>query len=101
MLLNDENRKAFGDILANLDTTTTALAKRSADIDATLRESLPSRRRTWRWRRTRSHRRSPTPIPACSKLGKLSDDADAFVNGDGLAQLRRPDARGARAGRAA
>ena len=35
-ILNTKNQKAFGDILTNLDTTTTMLAKRSADIDATL-----------------------------------------------------------------
>jgi phospholipid/cholesterol/gamma-HCH transport system substrate-binding protein len=85
-LLNPQNRKAFGDILGNLDTTTTALAKRSADIDATLANfSVASKNLA-----LASDKIAPTLTDADAsvrKLGKLSDDADAFVNGEGLAQL--------------
>jgi phospholipid/cholesterol/gamma-HCH transport system substrate-binding protein len=85
-LLNPQNRKAFGDILGNLDTTTTALAKRSADIDATLANfSVASKNLA-----LASDKIAPTLTDADTsvrKLGKLSDDADAFVNGEGLAQL--------------
>ena len=35
-VLTEKNQKAFADILANLDTTTGALARRSDDIDATI-----------------------------------------------------------------
>jgi phospholipid/cholesterol/gamma-HCH transport system substrate-binding protein len=85
-LLNPQNRKAFGDILGNLDTTTSALAKRSGDIDATLANfSVASRNLA-----QASDKIAPTLADAdtsVKKLGKLSDDADAFVNGEGLAQL--------------
>src|SRR6201996_3294601 len=38
-LLNDNNRRSIAHILANLDQTTSTLAKRSDDIDATLRNA--------------------------------------------------------------
>lgn len=85
-VLNAKNRKALSDILANLDTTTTALAKRSDDIDAMLANfSVASKNLA-----VASDKISPTLVDAdasVKKLGKLSDDADAFVKGDGLAQV--------------
>jgi phospholipid/cholesterol/gamma-HCH transport system substrate-binding protein len=85
-LLNPQNRKAFGDILGNLDTTTTALAKRSGDIDAILVNFSAASKNLAQ----ASDKIGPTLADADSsvrKLGKLSDDADAFVNGEGPAQL--------------
>ena len=97
-VLNAKNRKALSDVLANLDTMTTALAKRSDDIDATLANfSIASKNLA-----AASDKISPTLVDAdasVKKLGKLSDDADAFVKGDGLAQVGDPAARDARAGR--
>jgi phospholipid/cholesterol/gamma-HCH transport system substrate-binding protein len=85
-VLNAKNRKALSDVLANLDTMTTALAKRSDDIDATLANfSVASKNLA-----AASDKISPTLVDAdasVKKLGKLSDDADAFVKGDGLAQV--------------
>jgi phospholipid/cholesterol/gamma-HCH transport system substrate-binding protein len=85
-ILNEKNQKAFGDILTNLDTTTTMLAKRSADIDATLANfSQVSRTLV-----EASTKIGPTLTDAddsVKKFGKLSADADAFVNGEGLGQL--------------
>jgi phospholipid/cholesterol/gamma-HCH transport system substrate-binding protein len=85
-ILNEKNQKAFGDILNNLDTTTTMLAKRSADIDATLANFSQVSKTLAQ----ASVKIGPTLTDAddsVKKFGKLSADADAFVNGEGLGQL--------------
>lgn len=85
-LLNDKNRKAFGNILGNLDQTTATLAKRSKDIDAMLANFSAASAKL----NDASGRIAPTITQAdltLKKFGKLSDDADAFVNGEGLGQL--------------
>jgi phospholipid/cholesterol/gamma-HCH transport system substrate-binding protein len=85
-ILNTKNQKAFGDILTNLDTTTTMLAKRSADIDATLANFSQASKALAQ----ASTKIGPTLTDAddsVKKFGKLSADADAFVNGEGLGQL--------------
>lgn len=85
-ILNAKNQKAFGDILTNLDTTTTMLAKRSADIDATLANFSQVSKTLAQ----ASVKIGPTLADAddsAKKFGKLSADADAFVNGEGLGQL--------------
>jgi phospholipid/cholesterol/gamma-HCH transport system substrate-binding protein len=85
-LLNDGNRKAFGHIIANLDETTTTLAKRSGDIDATLTNFAKVSKSL----NDVAAKIGPTLADAdgaVKKFGKLSDDADAFVNGEGLGQI--------------
>jgi phospholipid/cholesterol/gamma-HCH transport system substrate-binding protein len=85
-LLNDNNRRAIAHILASLDQTTATIAARSADIDATLRQANDATRNL----DVASGKLSPTLDQVdltVKKFGKLGDDADAFVNGDSLAQL--------------
>lgn len=85
-LLSDRNRAALAHVLANLDQTTTTLARRSADIDA----AIASANRTM----ARLDEASSKLAPALDrvdltvrKYGKVADDADAFINGEGLAQM--------------
>ena len=85
-LLNDNNRRAIAHVLANLDETTQVIAKRSADIDATIANANKSM--------ANLSEASNSLRPALDrvdltiqKYGKVADDADAFINGDGLAQL--------------
>jgi phospholipid/cholesterol/gamma-HCH transport system substrate-binding protein len=86
VLLSPENMKNFSGILGNLNATTAnlnkitaPLAKDAPEIDATIRNlSLASAKL------------GPTLADAddgVKKFGKLSSDADAFVNGEGLNQL--------------
>ena len=85
-LLSDENVKSFSGILSNLNVTTANLtqitgpiAKRSKEIDATLVNVADA-----------SKLLAPTLSSAntsVQKIGKLADDADAFVNGDAIAQI--------------
>ena len=85
-LLNDKNRAAISDILSNLDQTTTVLARRGDDIDMTL-HNVGQLTQTLK---EASLSLKPTLNDAdttVTKMGKLADDADAFVNGEGLAQL--------------
>ena len=85
-LLNDNNRKSVAHILASLDQTTATIAARSADIDATIRQANDATRNL----DVASNKLAPTLDHidlTVGKFGKLSDDADAFVTGDGLAQL--------------
>jgi len=85
-LLNDNNRRAITRILTNLDQTTTTIAKRSADIDATVKNASQATANL----RDASESLKPTIAAAdatVKKYGKVADDADAFINGDGLAQL--------------
>jgi phospholipid/cholesterol/gamma-HCH transport system substrate-binding protein len=85
-LLNDNNRKAISDVLANLDVTTSTIAKRSADIDATLRNANLATANL----RDVSVSLKPTldhVDATVNKFGKVADDADAVIKGDGLAQL--------------
>ncbi|HEX4117329.1 MAG TPA: MlaD family protein [Rhizomicrobium sp.] len=85
-LLNDNNRRAVAQVLANLNLTTSTIAKRSADIDATLRNANEATANL----RDASQDLKPTIANVdvtLKKYGKVADDADAFINGDGLAQL--------------
>lgn len=78
-LLSDDNQKHLANTLANLDKTTAALAAHSGEMGTTLAnlsaasKGLPG---------TVAH-----ADQAMTKIGKLADDADGFVRGDGLAQL--------------
>ena len=85
-LLNDNNRRAVAHVLTNLDETTEVIARRSADIDATLANANKAMNNL----ADASNQLRPTMNEVnltVKKYGKVADDADAFINGDGLAQL--------------
>jgi phospholipid/cholesterol/gamma-HCH transport system substrate-binding protein len=85
-IVNDENRKALAHVLANLDQTTTEIARRSGDIDAILKNTNDATARLDK----ASAGLQPTLDrldQTATKFGKVADDADAFINGDGLAQV--------------
>jgi len=78
-VLTKENQEAFTHILANLDESTSMLARRSGDIDASIvnfsvaSKALP-------------HTVADADA-SVKKFGQLSSDTDDFVKGEGLAQL--------------
>ena len=85
-LLKDDNRRAIAHVLSNLDETSQVIARRSADIDATIANANKAM--------ASLSEASNNLAPALDKVdltvakyGKVADDADAFINGDGLAQL--------------
>ena len=85
-LLNDNNRRSISHVLANLDETSQVIARHSADIDATIANANKAM--------TNLSEASNNLRPTLEKVdltiqryGKVADDADAFINGDGLAQL--------------
>jgi len=85
-LLNETNRKSFSHILGNLDETTTALARRSGDIDRMLANFSQASQKL----NDVAARIGPTLADAdgtLKKFGKLAGDADDFVNGEGLSQI--------------
>jgi len=85
-LLNDNNRRAIGHVLANLDETTQAIARRSADIDATITNANKAMANLTQ--ATTDLRPTLQQVDlTVRRYGKVADDADAFINGDGLAQL--------------
>jgi phospholipid/cholesterol/gamma-HCH transport system substrate-binding protein len=85
-VLNDNNRRAIAHVLANLDETTQVIARRSADIDSALANANQAMQNF-----NKASARFDTTLDqvnlTVTKYGKLADDADAFVTGDGLAQL--------------
>lgn len=85
-LLNDNNRRAIAHVLASLDETTQVIARRSGDIDATIANANKAMANLT----DASNNLRPTLEHVdltVQKYGKVADDADAFINGDGLAQL--------------
>ncbi len=85
-VLSDKNRKSLTDVLANLDETTSAIAKRSADIDATIKNASAATANL----RDASADLKPTldhVDVTVNKFSKVADDADAFLKGDALGQL--------------
>ena len=89
-LLNDNNRRAISHVLANLDETTQVLAKRSADIDATIanaNKTMANLSEATAGLRPELNNTLGKVDLTVQKYGKVADDADAFINGDGLAQL--------------
>ena len=78
-LLSDENQKHLANTLANLDKTTTALSAHSGEIETTLANLAEASKGL------------PGTVASANesmkKIGRLADDADGFVRGDGLAQL--------------
>jgi phospholipid/cholesterol/gamma-HCH transport system substrate-binding protein len=85
-LLNDDNRRAIAHVLANLDETTQTIARRSADIDSAIANANKTMANF-----NKASEGFQTSLDGVNltvqKYGKLADDADAFVTGDGLAQL--------------
>ena len=85
-LLNDNNRRSIAHILANLDETSQAIARRSADIDATIANANKAMANL----SDASNGLRPTLEHVdltIQKYGKVADDADSFINGEGLAQF--------------
>ena len=85
-LLSDNNRRAIAHVLSNLDETTQVIARRSADVDATIANANKAMANL----SDASNNLRPTLSHVdltIQKYGKVADDADAFINGDGLAQL--------------
>jgi phospholipid/cholesterol/gamma-HCH transport system substrate-binding protein len=85
-LLNDDNRRAIAHVLANLDETTQVLARRSADIDATIANANKAMANL----NDASNSLRPTIQQVdltIRKYGMVADNANAFVTGDGLAQV--------------
>jgi phospholipid/cholesterol/gamma-HCH transport system substrate-binding protein len=85
-LLNDSNRRAIAQTLANLNQVSDIIARRSGDIDSILRNTNQAT--------ANLNKASASVQPTLddvhqtvAKFGKVADDADAFVTGDGLAQL--------------
>jgi phospholipid/cholesterol/gamma-HCH transport system substrate-binding protein len=78
-VLSDDNQQHLTHILANLDKTTTTLAARSGDIDSTLANL------------SAASKALPATVAetnaSAKKFGKLADDADDVVRGQGLAEL--------------
>lgn len=85
-LLNDNNRRAIAHVLANLDETTEVIARRSADIDATIANANKTMANLDQASRDIRPTLDHVDLTV-EKYGKVADDADAFINGDGLAQL--------------
>jgi phospholipid/cholesterol/gamma-HCH transport system substrate-binding protein len=85
-LLNDDNRRAIAHVLANLDETTQVIARRSADIDATIANANKTMANLDQASRDIKPTLEHVDLTV-QKYGKVADDADAFINGDGLAQL--------------
>ena len=85
-LLNDNNRRSISHVLANLDETSQVIARHSADIDATIANANKAMANL-----TDASNNLKPAIDRVDltvrKYGKVADDADAFINGDGLAQL--------------
>ncbi len=85
-LLNDDNRRAIAHMLANLDETTQVIARRSATIDATIVNANKAMINL----SNLSNKLNPILDHVdltVAKFGKVSDDADAVINGDGVAQI--------------
>ena len=85
-LLGDDNRRSISHILANLDETTQMIARRSADIDATIANANKAMVNL----SDASNSLRPTLQQVdltVRKYGKVADSADAFITGEGLAQF--------------
>jgi phospholipid/cholesterol/gamma-HCH transport system substrate-binding protein len=85
-LLNDQNRKALSETLANLRDTTGVLASHSADLDATI-VNLRSASAGLNGDLGHMQTTLAKADTALDKIGRLSDDADNIVSGDTGAQL--------------
>jgi phospholipid/cholesterol/gamma-HCH transport system substrate-binding protein len=92
-LLKDENRRAVADTLNNLDTVTTMLAARSTDIETSIIHAneaianLDKASKGFQPAIDHVNETIDTANGTLKKYGKVADDADAFINGEGLAQV--------------
>jgi phospholipid/cholesterol/gamma-HCH transport system substrate-binding protein len=85
-LLNDDNRRAITHVLSNLEETTQVIARRSADIDSAIASANKAMANFNQ--ASEGFKSSLDQVDlTIKKYGKLADDTDAFVTGDGLAQL--------------
>jgi phospholipid/cholesterol/gamma-HCH transport system substrate-binding protein len=92
-LLKDENRRAIATSLLNLELLSTSIANRTPEIDRSLRNVDVTMARL----EETSRRLDPSMDKldgaideagvTLKKYGKVADSADAFINGEGLAQL--------------
>ena len=85
-LLSDDNRRAITNVLVNLDETTQVIARRSADIDATIAQANQAMANL----SDASNSLRPTLDQVdltIRKYGSVADNANAFITGDGLAQV--------------
>ncbi len=92
-VLSEQNRRAISKTLANISDTTSVIQRHSADIDATLsnlalgtqklNSSLDDLQKTM-GTVDLAVRDADVSI---KRIGKLADDSDKFVTGDGLAQF--------------
>lgn len=92
-LLKDENRRAISNSLLNLELLSTSIANRTPEIDRSLRnvDRAMARLEESSRRLDPSMDKLDTTINEAGvtlkKYGKVADSADAFINGEGLAQL--------------
>lgn len=92
-LLKDENRRAIANSLLNLELLSTSIANRTPEIDRSLRnaDQAVARLEDASRRLDPSMDKLDTTIDEAGitlkKYGKVADSADAFINGEGLAQL--------------
>ena len=85
-LLGDDNRRSVSHILANLDETSQVIARRSADIDATI--ATANKAMAGLNDATNTLRPTLEHVDlTILKYGKVADNADAFITGEGLAQF--------------
>jgi phospholipid/cholesterol/gamma-HCH transport system substrate-binding protein len=85
-VLSDQNRKSLTSVLGNLDKTTSAIAQRSADIDATIKNANTATANL----RDASQDLKPTLArvdTTVQKFDKVADDADAILKGEAFSQL--------------
>jgi len=92
-VLNEQNRRAISDTLANLRDVTGVIQRHDADIDAALSNlALGSQKLNVsldELQKTLSNANVAVLDADVSikRIGKLADDSDKFVTGDGLAQF--------------
>lgn len=85
-LLSDENEKAIAQILTNLNETTGVIARRSGDIDATLKNASAAVANL----NKASGKLNPLLADAdqdIKKFGSFATDADSFVNGQAAGEV--------------
>ncbi len=92
-VLKDDNRRALSNALLNLEKLTTALANRAPDIDRSIvnaEQALARLEETSRRFDPSMDKLDATMDEAnttLKKYGKVADNANAFITGEGLAQV--------------
>src|ERR1700679_3079636 len=85
-ILDDKNQKAIAQILANLNTTTAAIAAHSADIERTL-TNVSSATAKLDTDLSDLHVTLAGANGTLTRIDRLADDADSAVNGAQIGQL--------------